>query len=229
MKLIKLSLLGAGLAAASWFLVPAEEIEPATCDAEAADHGETAAASPATESVALDESPTEWQAPFPEQVDPFSVPSLDAPREAIVDDSESGQVAVRVIGFVNVEGSGPAAILDIGGAPIIASVGETVSGIEVVGISDPDVTLQRLGDRWSVNLFDDIVDTSQVALANSDYPGGAGRPSAGAHVDGPVSRISPTSDPGSSAPAIPDLDDDLPSIELPELDDLPEFTEPSGL
>lgn len=165
---------------------------------------------------------TEWEPPFPEKEHLFSAPSLDAPKLPAPEIDESGRIAVRVIGFVNVVGDQSAAILDVGGVPVMASVGESVSGVKVVGLNDPDVTLQRNGDRWSVNLFHQAPGTSTGIAQSSEHS--SQRDRAGRHPDGPVSRISPdTTADLNTVPDIPDPTVDLPTLELPELDDLPDL------
>lgn len=165
----------------------------------------------------------EWRPPFPEKVDFFSAPQLDSPTLEATETEGASNSAVRVIGFVEVEGNQPAAILDVDGTPVVATLGQSIGGIEVVAVNDPDVTLQNNGERWSVNLFQQDLETRVIASAGSTAESWS--PLDGSrHSDGPMSRIAPSAQQSvTTFPIIPGVDGDLPEVELPELDDIPEL------
>lgn len=89
----------------------------------------------------------EFKPPYPDRHDLFSPAAkvADAPERP----DTAGDVALR--GFVNVDGL--RALLVINGRVTVTEAGRQYSGIDVVSIDPPQVTLQRGRIRWTEKLY----------------------------------------------------------------------------
>lgn len=92
-----------------------------------------------------------WVPPYPERKNPFRFPgesSVDEPRQS----QSFNSASVSLIGFAKLEK--PLAILKIRDQTKMLAVGETFSGIRVLEIEQPTVTLQTSNLIWSIKLFE---------------------------------------------------------------------------
>lgn len=178
-------------------------------------------ADPLDESGESVEAGGKWQPPFPDNVDFFAPPDGDS-----VDPDQPGghgRAEVRVIGFSQMAGDVPKALLEIAGRIEMATVGDSISGLTVVAIDDPSVTLQSQNDRWSVALFDQpprrsgAASTTSIARSRTATIGPPRSGRSPLQTQPALGRIAPEP-PARSSPFVPPQ---LPVVELPGLNDLP--------
>lgn len=99
------------------------------------------------EESAEEPAPLAYNPPFPERVDLFQAPKRQG--RGLANMGGQTQIAVELLGFVNVEGQRVA--LSIDGMVSTAAEGDTLSGIEVISIQPPKVVLQRGRQRWQAS------------------------------------------------------------------------------
>jgi|GEM_PF-5647063 len=186
------------------------------------------ASSPVDHSSAENPEKTgKWQPPFPDNVDFFAPPASDSTEQAR--SADRGRAEVRVIGFSQMSGDVPKALLEIAGRIEMAAIGDSISGLTVVSIEEPSVTLQWQNDRWSVALFDQpprrpgAAPTTSIARSSSGNINPPRKPGSPLRTQPAIGRIAPEPavNPSSFAPP------QLPVVELPGLNDLPRL--PSDL
>lgn len=180
------------------------------------------ASSPADPSSAESHEANEkWQPPFPDNVDFFAPPASDSANEARPGDRDRAEV--RVIGFSQMAGDVPKALLEIAGRIEMAAIGDSLSGLTVVAIDDPSVTLQSQNDRWSVALFDQpprrsgAASTTSIARSRTATIGPPRSGRSSLQTQPALGRIAPEP-PARSSSFVPPQ---LPVVELPGLNDLP--------
>jgi hypothetical protein len=157
------------------------------------------------------ETSDNFQVPFPDNDNFFSPPELVA-AQPLQQVTHGETATVRVLGFVRVHGGEENALLSINGRMHVAGVGQVFGELEVLSVSEPAVTVQRGGERWSVGLFDQPRIASKAnSLGNARRPT---RPSFKEMASNP-SR-------GNAVPDVPPLI--LP--EPPDIPDLPDITLP---
>lgn len=178
--------------------------------------------SPADSSSAENpETDGKWQPPFPDNVDFFAPPASDSTEQN--QPGDRGRAEVRVIGFSQMAGDVPKALLEIAGRIEMATVGDNLSGLTVVAIDEPSVTLQSPSDRWSVALFDQpprrsgTTSTTSIARSRTGTIGPPRSVSSPLQTQPALGRIAPEPLPSSSSIVPPQL----PVVELPGLNDLP--------
>ena len=111
---------------------------------------EPATPAPVPEPVTVPEAEAaaeRFEPPYPDRQDLFSPAAkvADAPERP----ETAGDVGLR--GFVNVDGL--RALLVINGRVTVTEAGRQYSGIDVVSIDPPQVTLQRGRIRWTEKLY----------------------------------------------------------------------------
>lgn len=185
------------------------------------DESQVASSSVDPSSAQNQKADEKWQPPFPDNVDFFAPPASDSADQARPGDH--GRAEVRVIGFSQMAGDVPRALLEIAGRIEMATVGDSISGLTVVSIEEPAVTLQTQSDRWSVALFDQpprrsgAGTTTSIARSrtgSTDLPRGVRSP---LPTPSALGRIAPELPAGSSSFVPPQL----PVVKLPGLNDLP--------
>jgi hypothetical protein len=124
---------------------PAARRSPTPAAAAPAASGATAAAVPA----APQEVPSDYRPPFPERTELFAPPNagetVRAARRTVVSD-------VTLKGII--EFGGRRALVEIGGLVYSLREQEQRSGVKVVSIDHPRVTLERGDQRWTASLYE---------------------------------------------------------------------------
>lgn len=191
-----------------------------------------------------------FEPPFPTNRSFFSPPEVEQtvvlPHSVIADDVKHADV--RVIGFSQIGDSEPQALVSIRGQLESVRAGDSFSGVTVVALKTPNVTLQQKNERWTISLFKQpfvnqrvtgstssrSVDrqSSRGAAVGQVFEAGAGRAggdySRSRSPGGNGARSSDTSRNGSWNNNLPPVPTSLPeesfavSAELPEELDLPE-------
>lgn len=166
---------------------------------------------------------------IPENVDFFSMPRTDAPRnQSITTQSEDSGVAVRLVGFLNANPSDPEssqAILRIGDETAQLSAGQSLGDTTLVSIGNRSVTIQQTHRRWTIDLFHQEVTTRPTVKVSSPQSSGKAPRSPGALTD----RLTPIA-PGLKSLAIPAASESMPSmpdLKLPSLESLSSPFDPS--
>jgi hypothetical protein len=94
------------------------------------------------------EKPVEtFQAPYPNRTELFIPPDL---THTTVAPSGVAGPSIAVRGFMNLDGQH--VVLEIDGAVYVLEEGRKQGGVQVVSIEPPRVTLERRGERWSVQM-----------------------------------------------------------------------------
>jgi hypothetical protein len=97
---------------------------------------------------ATSEKPAEvFQPPYPDRTELFIPPDLNHLTAA---PSSMAGPSVAVRGFMNLDGQH--VVLEIDGAVYVLEEGKKQGGVQVVSIEPPRVTLERRGERWSVQM-----------------------------------------------------------------------------
>lgn len=183
------------------------------------------------------EEPDEFAPPFPENANFFSPPT-DAGAVAVAvpqiaaDDSKAadqpaatGQLDLRVIGFVQVEGERPKAMLHVNGQLEIVAAGDTLGDLEILDVSEPLVSLQHADQEVTVGLSDRSAGNHRVAQRQLSDAAAvtrrawsrrtrSGSRNDSAQLPGPVDFAALP-----AVPAAPSVE--LPQIELPEILQVP--------
>jgi hypothetical protein len=97
------------------------------------------------------ESPSTFEPPHPDRVDPFSFPQDEQTAEP------SGEIVpsvtqVEVLGFAHVDE--PRVLLRTQGIVSSLRVGQSANGVEVIAIESPRVQLRAGSVVWTASLFD---------------------------------------------------------------------------
>jgi len=169
--------------------------------------------------------------PFPENVDFFSPPALapaepNAAREAVGTEATPESVAadaplidLRVIGFVQVAGEPPRALLHLDGKLEIVAAGDEVGEVRIVEVREPHVSAMRDGESLLLALNESL-NAEQVA---AEQP----------HTNRPSRRRGPWSRSGefdtnheAGALPVPVDTDSLPGVPQPPAVDIPEIDLP---
>jgi len=90
----------------------------------------------------------EYKPPFPDREELFQPPNFKGLTKSQRDEV---RMEVSLKGFAEVDGI--KALLTLNGQMVSLAVGENHSGVEVVAIQPPNVTLQRGRVRWTETLF----------------------------------------------------------------------------
>ena len=108
--------------------------------------------------------------PFPGNSSFFSQPEVE--KAVVAPDSYDGDIAqhsnVRVIGFSQIEGGAPQALISIQGRLRSVRSGDSVDGVTVVALDAPNLTLQQRNERWTVALFKQPVVNQYASATNSE-------------------------------------------------------------
>lgn len=166
---------------------------------------------------------------FPDNVNFFSPPEPDAVEtqpvpEVVVTASEDGEspaavesIDLRVIGFVQVAGEPPKAMLHLDGKLEVAGAGDAIGNLEVVAVNEPSVVIRRDEQELSFALSDVAVAAGNRVTERERTGGTSRRRGAWSQSGG-----SSTSEAGQFAlpvdfgalPAVPEP----PQVELPQID-----------
>ena len=186
----------------------------------------------------------EFVPPFPERIDLFSPPKVVIPvvtkdaepaEEQTEDVAPQTPPALRLLGFVEVEGL--KALLTVEGELQVVTIGDSVSGVEIIAVEAPIVTLKHGDNQFQLNLFQQewfhsAGDTSPAFERGRTFGGypvksfqDAGQP--GAHQLPELPGLPATGASAESSwgdlPGLPAADpSDLGSLDLPSFDDDPE-------
>lgn len=129
----------------------------------------------------------EFHPPFPTNRSFFSPPEVQQtvalPNSVVADELQHADV--RVIGFSQIGDSEPQALVSIGGHLESVRAGDSFSGVTVVALETPNVTLQQENERWTISLFKQPVVNQRGAGSTADRS--AGRSS---YRDAAVRRVS---------------------------------------
>jgi hypothetical protein len=102
-----------------------------------------------TEEEAPAEEPAEpFQPPYPERTELFIPPDL---TNVVRAPSTTAGPSIAVRGFMNLDGRH--VLLEIDGAVHVLGEGKQQGGVQVVSIAPPRVTLERRGERWTVQMM----------------------------------------------------------------------------
>ncbi len=108
--------------------------------------------------------------PFPTNRSFFSQPEVE--KAVVAPDSYGDDVAqhanVRVIGFSQIEGGAPQALVSIQGNLRSVRSGDSVDGVTVVALDAPNLTLQQRNERWTVALFKQPVVNQYASATNTE-------------------------------------------------------------
>lgn len=106
-----------------------------------------------------------FQPPFPANTSFFRPPKVEKtvalPHSVITDELQHADV--RVIGFSQIGDSEPQALVSIRGHLESVRAGDSFSGVTVVALETPNVTLQQRNERWTISLFKQPVVNQRVA------------------------------------------------------------------
>lgn len=106
-----------------------------------------------------------FRPPFPANKTFFSPPEVQQtvalPHSVVADELQHADV--RVIGFSQIGDSEPQALVSIGGHLESVRAGDSFSGVTVVALETPNVTLQQANERWTISLFKQPVVNQRVA------------------------------------------------------------------
>lgn len=121
---------------------------------------------PAADVESPDESDDEgFQPPFPANRSFFRPPRVEKivalPHSSVADELQHADV--RVIGFSQIGDGTPQALVSIGGHLESVRAGDSFSGVTVVALETPNVTLQQENERWTISLFKQPVVNQRVA------------------------------------------------------------------
>ena len=173
--------------------------------------------------------------PFPENVDFFSPPEIPAAEpepvpEVVATESEAEAhstetpLDLRVIGFVQVAGERPKAMLHLEGQLEVVAAGDEVGDLWVVEVNEPSVSVLRDGQQLQFALNENAA-TGSIAARNSQRNKPAQRRGAWSRTRDSGSNTGAETLPVpvdfDSLPGVPEP----PSVDLPEIDlpDVPQL------
>ena len=173
--------------------------------------------------------------PFPENVDFFSPPEMPAVEPAAVPETVAAAVEgetvvvetpldLRVIGFVQVAGEFPKAMLHVDGKLEVVAAGDEVGDLWIVEVNEPGVSVLHAGKQLQFALNANAA-TDQIAARNPQrnkppQRRGTWSRTRGSGADGGAGSL-PVSVDFDSLPGVPEPPSvDLPEINLPDVPQL---------
>lgn len=177
-----------------------------------------------------DDEIEEFVAPFPENVNFFSPPatgtataevlppvaSNEFPTEAPA--KQNNDLNLQILGFVQVEGERPKALLRLNGSLATAAAGDVIGEVEIIDVQEPHIVVQRDDQQTVVALGDQSTSTKQLAMRSQP----ASRQRRAWPNSSPTARATARTAgdelPLPTLPAAPQVE--LPQVQLPSLPDL---------
>ena len=108
-------------------------------------------------------------------INPFQMPDIPEeflpakeeakPVEQAAPEKQVERPRLRLLGFVNVDGF--KALVESKGDVKAVAVGESIEGVKIVSIEQPNVTFQYASARWSTKLFEQPWHNEQTGVASS--------------------------------------------------------------
>ncbi len=177
-----------------------------------------------------DDKPEEFVAPFPENVNFFSPPSASSAAaevlppvstDELLADAPTRQIddlALRILGFVQVEGERPKVLLKLDGVLAMAAAGDIVGEVEILDVNEPQIVVQFAEQQTVVALGNQSASTDQLAMRSQPT---SRKHRAWTNSSPTTSDTARTADDELSLPTLPSAPHvELPQVQLPNLSNL---------